>query len=128
MVNDKTYKDFTSLEVWQKSRELKNDIYVLAKSFPTSEKFRLEDQIIRSSRSINANIAEGYGRFTYKDQIRFCMHARGSLFETQNHLIDARDCDDITEETLKDYSNKIILLERLLNGYIGWLKKQITPE
>lgn len=67
MGNDKAYKDFTSLEVWQKGRELKNAIYNLVKTFPSTEKFRLEDQLIRSTRSITANIAEGYGRFTYKE-------------------------------------------------------------
>lgn len=119
MENSKTYKTFTELEVWQKSRDLKNAVYNLVQSFPASEKFRLADQIIRSSRSILANIAEGYGRYTYKEQIRFCMHSRGSLYETHNHLIDAADCNYINEEVLKEYTQKIMSLERLLNGYIA---------
>lgn len=125
MESQKVYKTFTELETWQKARELKISIYTLVKTFPSSEKFRLEDQIIRSSRSISANIAEGYGRFTYKDQIRFCMHSRGSLHETHNHLIDALDCNYITNETLNEYVQQIISLERLLNGYIAWLKKKM---
>ena len=51
----------------------------------------MTDQVKRSVRSINANIAEGHGRFTYPDQIHFCIMARGSLSETINHLIDALD-------------------------------------
>lgn len=123
MEHGKTYKSFAELEVWQQSGVLKNDIYALTKSFPDIEKYRLTDQIVRSSRSVCANIAEGYGRYTYKEQIRFCMNARGSLFETHNHLIDATDCGYITSETLQNYVHNIKKIERLLNGYIAWLRK-----
>ncbi|MFN2458058.1 MAG: four helix bundle protein [Chitinophagaceae bacterium] len=47
------------------------------------------DQIIRSSRLINTQIAEGHGRRTYPDRLRFCVIARSSLSETLNHLINA---------------------------------------
>ncbi|NJE06866.1 four helix bundle protein, partial [Thermococcus sp. M36] len=80
---------FEELEVWKKSRIFKNEIRLLTKYFPPEEKFKLIDQIIRSSRSINSLIAEGHGRFSYPDQIHFCIQARGSLAETINHLIDA---------------------------------------
>jgi four helix bundle protein len=62
---------FEDLQVWKKAREFKNEVCDEAKSFPPEEKFRLADQIIRSSRAINALIADGYGRFTYPDQIHF---------------------------------------------------------
>jgi len=58
---------FTDLEVWKKSRLLRNSITELVKSFPVEEKYRLTDQIIRSSDSIGNNIAEGHGRFHYID-------------------------------------------------------------
>ena len=64
-------KAFTDLEVWQKSRELRIKISELTKSFPAEEKYRLSDQIIRSSRSIGNNIAEGHGRFHYVDSSKF---------------------------------------------------------
>lgn len=123
MENGKVYRSFTDLEVWQIARIFKNSIFELVKTFPSNEKFRLEDQLIRCSRSIGSNIAEGYGRFTYKDQTHFCMHSRGSLFETINHLIDAYDCKYISEETLIEFKNKAQELERTLNGYIAWLRK-----
>ena len=85
-------QSFTELDVWKKARILKNELSDLVKSFPHEEKYKLADQIIRSSRSITANIAEGHGRFTYKDQLHFCIQARGSLSETHNHLIDELDC------------------------------------
>jgi four helix bundle protein len=67
------YQNFEQLEVWKKARQLKKDIYELVKTFPAEEKFRLVDQLIRSSRSVNAQIAEGHGRRTFPDRLRFCL-------------------------------------------------------
>jgi four helix bundle protein len=64
-------KAFTDLEVWKKSRTQRNNIFELTKSFPAEERYRLSDQIIRSSRSIGNNIAEGHGRFHYADASKF---------------------------------------------------------
>jgi four helix bundle protein len=122
---DNAHKSFTELEVWKKARALKNELKELTQSFPSEEKFRLTDQIIRSSRSINAVIAEGHGRYTFKDQLHFCIIARGSLSETYNHLIDALDCNYITQEQLNCYKNKIDEIERLLNGYMAYLRKNL---
>ncbi|HEV8283954.1 MAG TPA: four helix bundle protein [Chitinophagaceae bacterium] len=108
----------------EKARELKNDIFDEVKSFPIGEKYLLVDQLIRSSRSINSQILEGYGRRTYPDRIRFCVQGRGSLSETLNHLIDAFDCKYISEDRLSYYRKKVTIIEKLLNGYISWLEKQ----
>ncbi|MBS1578577.1 MAG: four helix bundle protein [Bacteroidetes bacterium] len=119
---------FEELEIWKKSRILKNEISLLSKKFPEIEKFKLTDQIIRSSRSINALIAEGHGRFTYPDQIHFCIQARGSLSETINHLIDAFDEEYITHQQLENIKKSGKELERLLNGYIAYLRKKRDEE
>lgn len=58
---------------------------------PKEEKYDLADQVRRSSKSVPANIAEGAGRYYYMDNVRFCYNAPGSLDETLNHLIAARD-------------------------------------
>lgn len=117
------YQSFTELEVWKKAREFKKEIFDLVKRFPAKEKFRLSDQLIRASRSINACIAEGHGRYTFKDQIHYCIMARGSLSETYNHLIDSFDCGYITREELINLKLKIDEAERMLNGYISYLRK-----
>ena len=91
---------FTDLEVWKQSRKIRNWVSDIVRKFPSEEKYRLTDQIIRSSRSIGNNIAEGHGRFHYQDNIRFCIMARGSLSETLDHLMIALDEKIITEETL----------------------------
>ena len=124
-MSENAHQSFTELEVWKKSRILKNEIFELTKSFPSEEKFRLSDQIIRSSRGINATIAEGHGRFTYKDQLHFCIMARGSLSETYNHLLDALDVKYISTDQLKNYKLIIDEVEKLLNGYISYLRKNL---
>ena len=120
-----SYQGFEELEVWKRVRNLKNELFELVKAFPKEEKFRLSDQMIRSSRSINAQISEGHGRKTFPDKLRFCIVARGSLSETLNHLIDAFDCNYIDEAMLNAYRNKIAEIERILNGYINYLEKNI---
>jgi len=124
-MSDNANQSFTELEVWKKARVLKNEIFHLTKAFPPEEKYRLSDQLIRCSRSINATISEGHGRFTYKDQLHFCIQARGSLSETYNHLIDAFDCGYIKDEQLDLFKIKIDEISRLLNGYIAWLRKNL---
>lgn len=120
-----SYQSFEELDVWKKARALKNDIRELLKTFPQEEKYRLCGQLIRSSRSINSQIAEGHGRKTYPDRLRFCIIARGSLSETLNHLIDAYDEHYISLEVLDVFRQKVSEVERLLNGYITYLGKKI---
>jgi four helix bundle protein len=61
MAVNKTKSTFETLEVWKKGRELRKEISNLVKQFPLAEQFRLSDQMIRASRSVTANIAEGHG-------------------------------------------------------------------
>jgi four helix bundle protein len=117
-------QSFTDLEVWKKMRLLKNEIFDLVKKFPNEEKYRLSDQLIRASRSVNSNIAEGHGRFSFKDQIHFCIQARGSLSEIYNHLIDASDCGFIELNELEIFKMKIEEVTKILNGYISYLRKK----
>ena len=119
---------FEELELWKKARDFKKDIREITKSFPPEEKFRLTDQIIRSSRSINALITEGHGRFTYPDQIHYCIQARGSLSETINHLLDAFDEGYASEKQLNEMKQKGKELERILNGYLAFLRKKRDEE
>jgi four helix bundle protein len=118
------FKTFEELEVWKLARQLKNDVKDLTRTFPADEKYKLTDQIVRSSRSVGANIAEGFGRFHYKENSRFCWNARGSLMETMNHLIDANDEKYISDETLKLFKEKIFHCNKVLNGYIAYLNKR----
>ena len=121
-------RSFIDLEAWKKSRLLRNQISLLVKTFPVQETYRLTDQIIRSSRSIGNNIAEGHGRCHYNDSKKFFTTARGSASETIDHLIIALDERYIDDETFE--SLKIICEEcmKLINGYINYLKNQDGKE
>lgn len=119
-------KSFEELEAWKLARQLKIELRELTNQFPGEEKYRWSDQLIRCSSSIGANIAEGFGRFHYKDNSRFCRNARGSLFETLNHLIDAFDAGYISQQTLSDFRSKLFHCNKVLNGYIAYLNKRST--
>src|SRR5476649_2690580 len=107
---------FTDLEVWKKARLLRNNITELVKSFPAEEKYRLTDQIIRSSRSIGNNIAEGHGRFHYLDASKFLVNARGSAAKTIDHLIIAYDNNFIDEQILETSKRDCEECMRMING------------
>lgn len=117
-------KSFEELEVWKSARDIRIEISKLVKSFPDFEKYRLNDQIVRSSRSVSANIAEGYGRYHYQENIQFCRQARGSLFETLDHLICALDEGYIQEELFEHIKYQIFNCLKILNGYLAYLRKQ----
>jgi len=119
---------FYDLEVWKESREFRKEIFRITKKFPDAEKYKLADQMIRSSRSVTQNIAEGHGRFHYQENIQFCRIARGSLSETLDHLICATDCEYINKEVLKSMKEKHDHCLKLLNGYISFLKKKKLGE
>jgi four helix bundle protein len=117
-----TFRSFEDLNAWKLSRSFKIMIRNYTKQFPTHEKFGLISQIIRSSRSVSANIAEGWGRYHYQENIQFCRHARGSLFETLDHLIEAKDCEYITEIQFTTAKMEFDICLKVLNGYISYLK------
>jgi four helix bundle protein len=112
------------LEIWQQCKEIRREIWQLTKTFPNEEKFRLSDQMVRSSRSATDCIAEGYGRFHYQENIQFCRQARGSIFELMNQVDTALDCDYIDENYFTILIDKIQNAIRTLNGYIRYLQKQ----
>lgn len=120
----KDYNSFEELEVWKLSRDFRIEISCLTKKFPKEERFELTRQIKRSSRSVTANIAEGHGRYGFKDNTRFLRMSNGSLKETLDHLYVALDEDYITEEEFKNLKLKYGSCLRLLNGYINYLKKK----
>lgn len=95
----------------------------MVKTFPSKEKYRLVDQMIRASRSATAQIAEGFGRFHYQENTQFCRQARGSIFELIDHLITANEEKLISNETLVEIKFEIDNCLAVLNGYINYLQK-----
>ncbi|MFC1608234.1 four helix bundle protein [Candidatus Latescibacterota bacterium] len=79
-------KSYRDLIVWQKSMDVVTTVYRITGDFPREEIYGLTSQIRRSAVSIPSNIAEGYGRNSTQDYIRFLQIANGSLFELQTQL------------------------------------------
>jgi four helix bundle protein len=84
-------KLFTDLLIWQRARAWSKDIFLRTQKEPFCRDRRLVEQINDSSESVGANIAEGFGRGTQGDFVRFLSYAVGSLNETQSHLCAALD-------------------------------------
>ena len=118
-------KSYKELKVWQKGVELTIEIYKLANSFPSEEKFALISQMHRASISIPSNIAEGWGRESTKDYIRFLQISRGSVLELETQLIISEKLKYINEDNCIDLSMKIESLLMMLNKLISTLKKKL---
>jgi four helix bundle protein len=113
-----------TLEVWKASRIFRNKINDLVQSFSEEEKYLLRYQLLKSSRAIGTAIAKGYGRHQCNEMIDFCRKAREYLLETLDHLYTAVDEKYISEQTLNLFKKEYEHLLKLVNGYIGYLKKQ----
>lgn len=118
------YHGFRDLECYKEARKLRIWISKLVANYPVQERYMLVKQMVKSSHSVTANIAEGYGRFNYADTRNFFVMARGSLTETLEHLITSRDENYISEEVLNDGQQICEHAIRLTNGYISYLDKQ----
>ncbi len=96
------------LQVWVRAKDFAVRIYKqVLPILPPEEKWSLNQQIRRSSVSVSANIAEGYGRFYYQDNVRFCYNARGSLEETLSHLVFSFEVDFIPPNFIKNWKQKV---------------------
>ena len=122
------YDDFRDLDVWKKCRDIRKKVWELCKTLPAEEKFRLADQMIRSSRSATSNIAEGYGRFHYQENIQFCRQSRGSLYELIDHILVAEECEYLDKQQTENLIDEIKAAIRTLNGCIKYLKSRKASE
>ncbi len=131
MDSDKAeFRTFEDLECWKACRDLRRFAAMIVKQLPREENYRLKDQILRSARSSTANIAEGYGRFHYQENMQYCRNARGSVYEVLDHFITGNDEELLPYEMLKECRFKVEKSVSLLNGYIRYLasKKQKEKE
>ena len=117
------YNHYYELPVYKTCRAFRKKISALArKYFPKSEEYLLKSQVLDSSRSITANISEGFGRFHYQENIQFCRTSRGSLSETLEHMITAYDEKYITKDILSEINKDYKECLKQINGYIKYLK------
>ncbi len=118
-------KEFYDLDAWKKAHHLTVEIYQFTQRFPQEELFGVTSQLRRVSSSVAANIAEGFGRYHYKDKQRFYFQARGSIVEVPNFLFLARDLQYISKDVFSEIMTKAIDVKRLTNGLIRAVQKQV---
>ena len=112
------------LWVWQKSHKLMLQIHTISNGFPLDERFRLKDQVRRSSKSVPDNVAEGCNSYYYNEKIRGYRHARKEAGETQNHIREMQKKKYIStkeaEAIIYEYEEVI----RGLNGLVRYYNKK----
>jgi four helix bundle protein len=118
-------KEFTDLFAWKEGHKLVLLIYRCTKLFPKEELYSLVDQIQRAAISITSNIAEGFGRQTYKEKVQFYYQAQGSLTELKNQLFIARDVGYLNIEQFNTLNEQANLTHQLLQGLISKSKTYI---
>jgi four helix bundle protein len=114
--------DLGKLDIYKLSLQLSSLIWKIYVKLPNDLKYNIGNQVIRSIDSIGANIAEGYGRFHYKDSIKFYYNARGSLWESKHwaYLLYKRGL--IKKEKYDELINNLEVLGKKLNGFIKTIK------
>ncbi len=117
-------KGLETLQIWQRALDFATKVCrEITPTFPKEEKWALINQTRRSAQSVPANIAEGYGRFYYQENVRFCYISRGSLEETFSHLTLAKRLGYLPDPIYNKINADIQELRRMLNGYIAFLKR-----
>ncbi|WP_373514079.1 four helix bundle protein [Persicitalea sp.] len=115
-------RTFRDLLIWQKSMLLVTTIYRSTSTFPDSERFSLTSQIRRSAISVPSNIAEGFGRRSSGDYLRFLQIAFGSLFELQTQLEIAVNLNYLQKDEFDLLHEQSREVERMMSSFIQKLK------
>ena len=119
-------RSFEDLECWKACTEVRRFITEVVKKYPKEEKYALVDDMKRAARSTTHNLAEGFGRFHFQENIQFCRISRGSLYELIDQLITSKDDGYITTEEYEEGRTLISKALALLNGYIRYLSRSKT--
>ena len=118
-----SFTHFEDLEAYKVAREFRKAMYLVVKRLPEVEKFALANQIRRAAQSLTNNIAEGYGRYHYLDQIKFMLQARGSLQELMDDLNICSDESYLPGDQVETLKQEGWRVSQVLGGYIRYLRK-----
>jgi four helix bundle protein len=120
----KHYQTFEDLEVYQVAREFRKAMYRVAKTLPDQEKFALASQIRRAAVSLTNNVAEGHGRFHFLEQVKFTLHAHGSLEELLDDLNVCQDEQYVASPEIENLKQEGWRVHKLINGHIRFLRSR----
>ena len=119
-------KSFAELQVWQKAHELTLEVFRISEKFPRRDMFGIVSQMRRSSSSVCANIAEGFGRGTTREFLRSLQISRGELEETRYFLYLSRDLGRIALEDFDRLNEICDSAGRLLNALGSSLRRRLV--
>lgn len=111
-------KSYRDLQVWQKGMQLASLVYQTSRVLPKDAQFGQISQMRRASVSVPSNIAEGYGRRSRADYVRFLNMAMGSLFELQAQAEIATNLGYFADEDSQPLAKDARELERMLSAMI----------
>jgi len=110
------------LEVYKRAEKLSDEIWFEVTSWKDYFiKDTIGKQLVRSADSIGANIAEGYGRFHFKENKNFCYFSRGSIMETKGWLIKLKTRKILEEQKADDLIDELTQVHKMLNSYIKFI-------
>jgi four helix bundle protein len=111
------------LDVYRLAREFRRRIYQLTRKLPKDERYCLFTQMRRAAVSLTNNIAEGYGRFHFQENLQFCRQSRGSLLELVDDLNICRDESYVSQSEYESYRMDAFRLLKVLNSYMRKTKE-----
>jgi four helix bundle protein len=118
---------FTDLRAWQLAHRLRIEIFRFTRVAPAAQDRRFCDDITASSASVCSNISEGFGRYVHGEFAHFVTIARGSLTETQDHLVDAKGRRYLKREKFEELWSLSTEALRSVNGLLTYLRTNPTP-
>jgi four helix bundle protein len=118
-----SYYNLDDLELYQLAETFSNEVWLLVSEWDYFAKDTVGKQIVRSADSIGANIAEGYGRYHYKENRNFCFFSRGSILETKGWLKKAKVRGLISEERFNMLFERLQIIHLKLNAYLKFIGK-----
>ena len=121
-----SYNRIEDLEVYMLAEDLSNEIWNVVIRWDFFAKETVGKQICRAADSISANIAEGYGRFHFKENKNFCYYSRGSVLETKSFLRKMRHRGLVSEEIYNQLFNRLEIIHIKLNAYLKYIGTKST--
>ena len=116
-----SFYNLEDLEVYQLAESFGDEVWFVVHEWEYFAKDTLGKQLVRSADSISANIAEGYGRYHYKENKNFCYFSRGSIIETKGWLKKSKNRQLLSEEKFDLLYEKLQTIHIKLNAYIKFI-------
>lgn len=120
-----TIRRIEDLQAWQEARKLCLGIYITTNTFPVYEKYNITKHLRESGRGTMANIAEGFGRYFYKESMQFYNIAKGCLNEVKSDIFLSFDLKYINEKIFYKFIKQIEMVDLKMNGLISQTKNRL---